>query len=72
MPRHAGGYQEVAEGEFLEACTQAARLVCHFYHPDFERCRIVDAHLTVLAVKHFDTLFVKLSVLVGGFVPKRT
>ena len=60
-PHPAGAYEEVAEGDFLEAVTQAERAVCHFYHRDFERCRIMDKHLALLAPKHFDTRFVKLS-----------
>jgi hypothetical protein len=35
--------------------------VCHFYHRDFERCKLLDKHLTILARKYFDTRFIKLS-----------
>ncbi len=39
------------EGDFLEAVTQS----------EFERCRIMDKHLSLLASKYFDTRFIKLS-----------
>lgn len=61
----AGSYQEVAEGDFLEACTKAGRLVCHFFHREFERCKILDRHLTDLARRHLGTRFIKLSVMVS-------
>lgn len=41
--------------------TQTQRVVCHFYHQDFERCKVLDKHLQILARKHFDTRFIKLS-----------
>lgn len=63
--RPSGAYEEVAEGDFLEVVTQAERVVCHFFHRDFERCRIMDKHLGPLARKHFDTRFIKLSAPVG-------
>ena len=36
-------------------------MVCHFFHRDFERCKILDKHLAILARKYFDTRFIKLS-----------
>ncbi|BDA51026.1 Thioredoxin domain-containing protein 9 [Coccomyxa sp. Obi] len=56
-----GELQEVQEGDFLEVVTTSPRVVCHFFHRDFERCKIIDKHLTVLARKYFDTRFIKLS-----------
>ena len=37
----AGQYEEVQEGDFLEAVTKTERVVCHFFHREFERCRFV-------------------------------
>ncbi len=54
------------EGDFLEIVTQTQRVVCHFYHQDFERCKVLDKHLQVLARKHFDTRFIKLSAPVSA------
>ena len=49
--------------------TQTQRVVCHFYHQDFERCKVLDKHLQVLARKHFDTRFIKLSAPVSDTLP---
>ncbi|KAK9804390.1 hypothetical protein WJX72_010733 [[Myrmecia] bisecta] len=56
-----GELQEVQEGDFLEIVTKAEKCVCHFFHRDFERCKIIDKHLGLLAKKYFDTRFIKLS-----------
>lgn len=49
------------EKDFLEATTKTETAVCHFFHRDFERCRIMDKHLTLLAHKYFETRFFKIS-----------
>lgn len=69
----AGAYEEISEGDFLEAVTKTERVVCHFFHREFERCRIMDKHLGELARKHFGTRFIKLSAPVsrGGRGPPR-
>lgn len=56
-----GSYEEVEEGDFLAVVTQTGLVVAHFYHRDFERCRIMDKHLSVLCKQHFDTRFIKIS-----------
>lgn len=56
-----GTYEEVAEGDFLEVVTKTERVVAHFFHRDFERCRIMDKHLQELAPRHFGTRFIKVS-----------
>ncbi|KPV78307.1 uncharacterized protein RHOBADRAFT_10581, partial [Rhodotorula graminis WP1] len=58
-----GRYTEVkVEKELIETTAKAKRSVLHFYHRDFRRCRIMDAHLEKLAAKHTDTLFLKADV----------
>jgi len=43
-----GEYVEITiEKEFLQISTKTKKVVCHFYHPDFTRCKIVDKHLQV-------------------------
>jgi hypothetical protein len=37
------------QGDFLEVVTKGERVVCHFFHKDFERCKIVDRHLQASA-----------------------
>ena len=56
-----GTYEEIEEGKFLEVVTKTEIVVVHFFHKEFERCKIVDKHLKILAQKYFDTKFVKLS-----------
>ena len=63
-----GQYEEIEEGTFLEVVTKADTVVVHFFHKEFERCKIVDKHLKVLAQKYFDTKFVKLSAPVRSYI----
>ena len=35
-------HREIKEEEFLEQVTKSEKVVCHFYHNDFERCKIFD------------------------------
>ena len=60
-----GSYEEVAEGDFLEIVTKTPLVVAHFFHRDFERCRVMDKHLAELARKHFETRFIKISAPVS-------
>lgn len=61
-----GEVQEITEGEFLEIVTKTEMVVCHFFHKDFERCKIMDKHLNVLAKRYFSTRFIKLSAPVSA------
>ncbi|KAL4530249.1 hypothetical protein Ndes2526B_g02389 [Nannochloris sp. 'desiccata'] len=56
-----GTYEEVAEGDFLEIVTQTPLVVVHFFHRDFDRCKVLDKHFTALCQKHFATRFIKIS-----------
>ena len=43
-----GKYTEVTvEKDFLKITTTVPFVVAHFYHDEFQRCKIVDAHLRV-------------------------
>lgn len=55
-----GSVTEIVEGEFLAVVTNTEDCVVHFFHPDFERCKLMDKHMTELARKYFDCRFVKL------------
>lgn len=55
-----GEYREISEGEFLGEVTSSEKVICHFYHREFYRCKIVDKHLKSLAPRHMDTKFIKL------------
>ncbi len=56
-----GPLQEVAEGDFLKVVTETQRVVVHFCHREFTRCKIMDKHLAALTRKFFGTRFVKVS-----------
>ena len=55
-----GDYTEIIETEFLDTMLKNEKVVCHFYHKDFERCKIIDKHLRIIAPNHRETSFVKI------------
>lgn len=55
-----GSYTEIAQDDFLKEVTKSKYVVCHFYHPEYERCKLMDKHLEVLARKHLATKWIKL------------
>lgn len=55
-----GEYREITEGDFLGEVTGSELVICHFYHREFYRCKIMDKHLKELAPKYLDTKFLKL------------
>ena len=57
-----GEYTEIKEDEFLPIVTKTKRVVCHFYHKDFERCKIVHMHMRKIAMEHLETRFIYLDV----------
>jgi hypothetical protein len=61
-----GSLQDVPEADFLEVVTQTRLVVAHFYHCDFERCKVMDKHLALLAARYFKTRFIKISAPVRG------
>ena len=62
-----GTFVEVQEADFLPNVTGSDNCVVHFFHKDFERCRIVDRHLAELARRHFDTRFFKINAVEAPF-----
>lgn len=55
-----GEYREIEEGEFLDTLLKNKKVVCHFYHTEFEKCKVMDKHLRQIAFEHPETLFVKI------------
>lgn len=55
-----GEYREITEEDFLGEVTGSEKVICHFYHKEFYRCKIMDKHLKALAPRHMDTKFIKL------------
>lgn len=56
-----GQYREITQDEFLGEVTGSARVVCHFYHNDFPRCKIMDHHIQRLVGRHVETKFIKIN-----------
>lgn len=55
-----GQYRDIVQDEFLHEVTTSLLTVCHFYHNDFEKCKVMDHHLHILAKRHVETKFVKI------------
>ena len=55
-----GQYRDIVQDEFLHEVTNSMYTVCHFYHNDFEKCKVMDHHLHILAKRHLETKFVKI------------
>ncbi|CAG9332902.1 unnamed protein product [Blepharisma stoltei] len=69
--RRHGEYVEVTQDEFLPAVTGSKKVVCHFYHKDFPRCRIIDHHLRIIAQKHVETRFITINAEKAPFFIER-
>eukprot|EP00270_Netrium_digitus_P016897 TRINITY_DN6126_c0_g1_i1.p1 TRINITY_DN6126_c0_g1~~TRINITY_DN6126_c0_g1_i1.p1 ORF type:complete len:242 (+),score=59.03 TRINITY_DN6126_c0_g1_i1:121-846(+) len=54
-----GEYRDVAESAYLSEVCACERAVCHFYHRDFDHCRILDDHLRQMAARHITTKFIR-------------
>merc|ERR1719231_872233 len=57
-----GEYREIIESEFLKEVTSLKHVICHFYHDEFQRCKIVDAKLRMIAQAHREVKFIRLKV----------
>lgn len=57
----AGQYNEIKEDQFLKLVTTNKFVVCHFYHIEFQRCKILDQHLKALCKYHPETVFITLN-----------
>jgi len=55
-----GQYDEIQEEEFLKTVTSSYRACVHFYHKNFERCKIADMHLSKIARRCLGTRIVKM------------
>ena len=69
--RSHGEYREVTQDEFLPAVTGSDKVVCHFYHDDFQRCKILDQHLRILAQAHLETRFISINAEKAPFFVER-
>lgn len=56
-----GEYMEISQDEFLPTVTRSKFVVCHFYHAEFQRCKLMDNHLRTIAPLHPETRFVTIN-----------
>ncbi|CAI5702031.1 unnamed protein product [Peronospora effusa] len=61
MAKGHGEYREIVQDEFLKEVTSSPLVAVHFYHRDFERCKIMDMHLAKVAPRHMECKFLKLN-----------
>ncbi|XP_075056258.1 thioredoxin domain-containing protein 9 [Mixophyes fleayi] len=67
-----GEYREIpSERDFFQEVKESKNVVCHFYKDSTFRCKILDKHLALLAKKHVETKFLKLSVEKAPFLSER-
>lgn len=56
-----GDYREITQDEFLPEVTSHKLVICHFYHDEFQRCRVIDQHLQQISQTHPETKFLRLN-----------
>lgn len=57
-----GEVRTITQDEFLPECTGSSKyVVVHFFHDDFERCKIMDHHLKIMAPLHLSCKFVRIN-----------
>jgi hypothetical protein len=63
-----GTLRTITQDEFLPECTGSSRfVVVHYYHDDFERCKIMDYHLRTIAPEHVEAKFVRIDASKSPF-----
>jgi len=57
-----GEVRTISQDEFLSECTSSQFVVVHFFHKEFERCKIMDHHLKAIATnpQHLSCKFVRI------------
>lgn len=56
-----GELRTITQDEFLPECTGSSEWVAvHFFHNDFERCKIMDHHLNLIAPLHLTCKFLRI------------
>ncbi|KAK6101812.1 Thioredoxin domain-containing protein 9 [Brugia pahangi] len=67
-----GAYEEIPdERNFFDVVKKSAKVVCHFYLPTTERCKIFNKHLEKIAAKHLETRFIYANAEKFPFVTTR-
>lgn len=63
-----GTLRTIVQDEFLPECTGSSRYVCiHFFQDEFERCKIMDFHLKIIAQEHYECKFLRIDAAKAPF-----
>lgn len=63
-----GQVRTIVQDEFLSECTgQSDFVAVHFFHNDYERCKIMDHHLQQVAPKHTSCKFLRIDAAKAPF-----
>ena len=63
-----GDYREIIEPEFLKQVTSYKKVVCHFYHDEFQSCKVMDKHLHRICKLYPSVKFIKLNAVKAPFM----
>ena len=55
-----GTYRLSTQDEFLDQVTTSKWVALHFFHKEFERCKIIDHHLQLIAPVHLECKFINI------------
>ena len=70
-----GMYREIGQDDFFATVVRekggSEQVIVHFFHKDFERCKIMDRHLSELAARMMSTRFVKVDVAKAPFLVEK-
>lgn len=55
-----GQYRDIVQDEFLPEVTSSEKVIVHFYHKDFARCKVMDMRLGELAPRHLESKFLRI------------
>jgi len=66
-----GEYREIIESEFLKEVTSLKFVICHFFHDEFQRCKIIDEKLRMIAQAHREVKFIRLNVQKAQFMVQK-
>lgn len=57
-----GEVRTITQDEFLPECSGSSEFVTvHFFHDEFERCKLMDHHLKIIAPLHLSCKFVRIN-----------
>jgi thioredoxin-like negative regulator of GroEL len=56
-----GELREIVEEEFLKDVTSTKHVVVHFFHEEFQSCKVMDKHLRKLAARALQTKFLRIN-----------